>query len=262
MRAFSTPARVDLLAAAVLAAALAAALTGQTEAALMVGGLALAGWATWAWKARPVLAAPTSLVGGWLAMRFVLADGAARWIGAAGVTTVVAIGAGVGRGARAGISPRAALACVAVSCAGVWACVPETDGPGRFALVLGVAAGVGAVVGVTVHEAVLGAAVASVAVVGFAGGQYRASAVVGAIGVLGVFAVAWLVPMLRIPPVGSWARRWRDLLVLGGHSANALVAARVAGRGAGVARAVVIAALAGAALTVWLASVHRAGEQR
>ena len=74
--------------------------------------------------------------------------------------------------------------------------VPETDGAGRYGLVLGLAAAAAAVLDVDVLDEMLAAGAAGLVLVGLAGGQYLASAVVGAVGSLGVLVVAWAVPFL------------------------------------------------------------------
>ena len=167
-------------------------LNGVSIASVAVGGIA------------PTVAA---IIGGWLAVRFALDDDHAGWMGVAGILAAVAVAASVGRRERAGVSNRATLGCLAISCVGVWACVPETDGPGRFALVLGVAAAAAAVLGTEIMDALVGAGAVALLTVGLAGGQFRASAVVGAIGVMGVLVIAWLVLALSLHMAGRMILR-------------------------------------------------------
>lgn len=231
---------VDLVAAAVVTAAIAAALMGNMDGAWTVGGFVLAGWATARWSTWPLLAAIGAVAAGVLVVRAALADPYAGWRGVVGIVTMVAVCAGAGRRHAIGCSRRALLCCLTVSCAAVWACVPETDGARRFGLVVGIAAALAALADAPVAEELLGAALGSLLFVGLAGGQFRASAVVGAVGSFGLIAVGGLVPLVPVPRVRVRLVGLRGPLFVGLHGGAAVVASRVAGLGDGLARSALV----------------------
>jgi len=80
---------------------------------------------------------------------------------------------------------------------------------------------------------------------------------------MGVLLIAWLVPFLPLRRgLGVPAGLMRDALVAGGHGVAVVLAARVAGRGDGLVRPVLVAVAVVAALTVWVAAVTGAKARR
>ncbi len=251
----TTQTRDALLASAVVVAALVAGLTATLEGAWLVAGFVLTGVATGWWRdSQRVRGAVAATIGGWLIVRVALGDGRPLWMGVVGVATCVSLAAGIGRAGRSMVTRRVLLASLAVTCGAVWACVPETDAVRRFGLVLGGAAAIAALVDVEVLEELLGAAAAALLFMALAGGQYRASAVVGAVASFGLLAVSWLIPLVsrlpRVPRLRIRAPLLREGLLVGCHSVAALVASRVAGRGRGLSSQVVVAVSVSVALVV------------
>lgn len=240
----------DAIAAFVVAAGLAAGLTGEWAGARLVLGLGLAAVATASWRRRPGAAVIAAAAGGWFVSDAALRDGQPGWQVALGVAALVAVTAGVGRRPVA-VTRRVVLCCLAGSCMGVFLCVPETDGPGRLGLVVGVGASVAAAFDLDVSDLVIGAAAATLLFAALSGGQYRASAVVGGVGSMGILAVGALVPggsratQVRMPLATESV-----LVVL--HGVGVLAASLVAGRGDGLVRPVLLAGAVGVALLIAL----------
>ena len=246
-----------LVGAAVIAGSLAAALTAQWDPVWLVVGVAAIGLAAgWFRDGHGMPATLVATVGGWLVQRAALADSRPRWMVIGGVLTAVAFAAGIGTGSRAGISRRVLAAALALTCGGIFACVPETNGPGRTCFVLGVAAGVAALVDRVPAEEILAAGGAMALYAGLFGGQYRATAVIGSIGCFGLLAVAWLgvfVPRRGRVPGGFVG----ELFLVAVDGLVVTVASRVAGRGAGVVKAVAIELMAGVVVMLAFAARHK-----
>jgi hypothetical protein len=246
-----------LVGAAAIAGSLAVGLTSQWDPVWLVVGVAAIGLAAgWFRDGHGLVAVPVAAAGGWLVQRAALDDSRPRWMVMAGVLAAVAFAAGIGTGPRAGISRRVLAAALALTCGGIFACVPETDAPGRTLFVVGIAAGVAALIDRVPSEEILAAGSAMALYAGLFGGQYRATAVVGAIGCFGLLGVSWLgafVPRRDLVPGGLAG----ELFLVTVHALLMAVASRVAGRGAGVARAVVIEVMASVVGVLALASRHK-----
>ena len=146
-------------------------------------------------------------------------------------------------------SPRLTGLCLAITSAGIYAVVPDTE----LALVLLGAAAVSAFLGLARNLAPTPSA--STAVMGLVvwnagvGGWPRDSAVVGAVACVGIVALGAFVRHLRVAPP----------LTVAVHVCLVVIAARVAGMTDGPFEAAGIAALAFAGATLLLLAVGRAG---
>lgn len=255
----------DALIGAVTLAALGGALfTGRSEPVWVILGAGLVGVGAEASTKRSVRASLAGVVaaglGGWI-----VADLATRnaptpaWMKV--LTVLVAIAVALSAGALDAVELPAVFAHVAViaTAGGIWACVPETDGPGRGLAVVAIAAAAGIVLRRPVAPAVFGAVLGLMLFAGLQGGQYRASAVVGMAGSFGLFllvgAVASAVPgRLRL---GQGA-----IALVVAHTVAVGVSSRGAGRGDRLVRSVLIEAVVLAGLVVAIAVVARSNKER